>query len=197
MPPDDRAERRIRRHFTQFSTVTFHGIRSGCLLPELLSAPDENPLGTADVAEPIEVLILDHFADELRAAFAEPSKRIVDILHGEHDAKVAESVHWGAAVIRDHGRREETGHLEPAVTVRRTQHGNLDAHVAQPSDAICPVSFDWGAPLELETKFGEELNRGINVFHHDADVIHTLDRHDVSLASNDLAAQWPPTSSPA
>ena len=47
--------------------------------------------------------------------------------------------------------------LPPAVTVRRTHHGNLDAHVAQSSDAICPVSFDWGAPLELEAKFGEEV----------------------------------------
>src|SRR5687767_8583596 len=87
-------------------------------------------------------------------------------------------------MIGDHRRREESGHLEPAVTVRRTHHGNLDAHVAQSSDAVCPVSFDWGAPLELEAEFGEELNGGVDVFYHDADVVHTLDRHDVSLASN-------------
>src|SRR5437879_2448671 len=168
----------------QVSTLMSHGARSGSLLPELLGEPDENPFGTPDVAEPIHVLILDDFADELRAAFAQSGERIVDVLHGEHDAQVAESVHWGAAVIGDHTRREETGHLEPAVTVRRTHHGNLDAHVAQSSDAICPISFDWGAPLELETKFGEELNGGVDVFYHDADVVHTLDRHDVSLASN-------------
>src|SRR5213075_523514 len=77
------------------------------------------------------------------------------------------------------------------VTVRGTHHGNLDAHVAQSSDAICPVSFDWGAPLELEAKFGEELNGGVDVFYHDADVVHTLDRHDVSLASN-ATLQAPP-----
>jgi hypothetical protein len=86
-------------------------------------------------------------------------------------------------VISDHRRREESGHLEPAVTVRRTHHGNLNAHAAQSSDAICPVSLDWGAPLELETKFGEELYRGIDIFYHDTDVIHTLDGHVVSLAS--------------
>jgi hypothetical protein len=34
-------------------------------------------------------------------------------------------------------------------------------------------------PLELEAKLGEERNGGIDVFHHDADVVHTLDRHDV------------------
>src|SRR5437764_13682129 len=85
-------------------------------------------------------------------------------------------------MIGDHRGREESGELEPAVTVWRTHHGNLYAHVAQSSDAICPVSFDWGAPLELEAKFGEELNGGVDVFYHDADVVHTLDRHDVSLA---------------
>src|SRR5574341_2286954 len=168
----------------KFSTLTSYGILSGSLLPELLGEPDENSFGTPDVAEPIHVLILDHFADELRAAFAEPDERIVDVFHGEHDAQVTESVHWGDAVIGDHGRREEAGQLEPAVTVRRTHHGNLDAHAAQSGDAICPVSFNWGTPLEIETKFGEELNGGIDVFHHDADVVHTLDRHDVSLASN-------------
>src|SRR5438046_5808355 len=157
---------------------------SGSLLPELLGKPDENSFGVPDVTEPIRVFVLDHVADELRAAFAEPGERIVDVLHGEHDAKVTESIDRGAAVIGDHRRREESGHLEPAVTVRRTHHGNLDAHVAQSSDAICPVSFDWGAPLELEAKFGEELNGGVDVFYHDADVVHTLDRHDVSLASN-------------
>src|SRR5574341_2215068 len=168
----------------KFSTLTSYGILSGSLLPELLGEPDENSFGTPDVAEPIHVLILDHFADELRAAFAEPDERIVDVFHGEHDAQVTESVHWGAAVIGDHGRREEAGQLEPAVTVRRTHHGNLHAHVAQAGDAICPVSFNCGTPLEIETKFGEELNGGIDVFHYDADVVHTHDRHDVSLASN-------------
>src|ERR687892_438365 len=87
-------------------------------------------------------------------------------------------------MIGDHGRREKSGHLESAVIVRRTHHGNLNAHIAQSSDAICPGSFDRGAPLELEAKFGKELNGSIDVGYHDADVVHTLDRHDVSLASN-------------
>src|SRR5438094_9848084 len=116
-----------------------YGILSGSLLPELLGEPDENSFGTPDVAEPIHVFILDHFADELRAAFAESGECIVDVLHGEHDAQVAESIHWGTAVIGDHRRREETGHLEPAMTVRRTHQGNLDAHVAQSSHPILPI----------------------------------------------------------
>jgi hypothetical protein len=157
------------------------------MLPELLGEPDENSLGTPDVAKPIQVFVLDHFADELRAAFAKPNERVVDVLHGEHDAQVTEGVNWGGAVIGDHRRREETGQLESAVTVRRTHHGNLDAHVAQSSDAICPASFNWSTPFELETEFGEELNGDIDVFHHDADVVHTLDRHDAYLASKACA----------
>ena len=37
---------------------------------ELLGEPDENSLGSPDVAQPIRVLVLDHFAHELGAAFA-------------------------------------------------------------------------------------------------------------------------------
>ena len=55
-------------------------------LPELLGEPDEQSFGAADVAEPIRVLVLDHVANELRAARAEPGERLVDVVHGEHDA---------------------------------------------------------------------------------------------------------------
>ena len=56
---------------------------------ELLGEPDEKPLRTADVAEPVRVLILDHFADELRTVLAEPLQRVLDVVHGEHDAQIA------------------------------------------------------------------------------------------------------------
>jgi len=42
----------------------------GNALAELLGEPDEKSFGAADVAEPIRVLVLNHFADELRAALA-------------------------------------------------------------------------------------------------------------------------------
>src|ERR1700752_1132953 len=53
-----------------------------------------------------------------------------------------------------------------------------------PGHALGPFSLHGSAPLQLETEFGEELDGGIEVFHHDADVVHAFDRHDVSLASN-------------
>ena len=39
-------------------------------LADLLGQPDEDPLGASDVAEPIDVFVLDHFVDELRAVSA-------------------------------------------------------------------------------------------------------------------------------
>src|SRR5437762_917862 len=65
---------------------------SGVTGPELLGEPDEKSFGTADVAEPIRLLVLNHFADELRATLGESDERLVDVVHSEHHAQVAESV---------------------------------------------------------------------------------------------------------
>jgi hypothetical protein len=56
---------------------------------EFLGESDEKPFRPADIAEPIRVFILDYVAYELRAAFAEPFQRLVDVVHGEHDAEIA------------------------------------------------------------------------------------------------------------
>ena len=67
--------------------VQFHHQRHAYhALPELLGEPDEQSFGSADVAEPICVFVLDHFADELRTTRAEPGERLVDVVDGEHDA---------------------------------------------------------------------------------------------------------------
>jgi len=70
---------------------------------------------------------------------AEPGERVVDVLDGEHDAQVAESVHRGVPVIGDCRRREKSRDLEPAMAVRRAHHGDLDAHLTQPGD-LCGQS---------------------------------------------------------
>lgn len=60
---------------------------SGSLLSELLCESDENSFGTPDVAEPINVVVLNNFVDEHRAVFAEPGKRIVNVHHGERQQR--------------------------------------------------------------------------------------------------------------
>jgi hypothetical protein len=55
-----------------------------------LRESDEKPLqARADIAEPIRVFVMAYFAYELRAVLAEPSNRLVDVVHGEHNAEVA------------------------------------------------------------------------------------------------------------
>src|SRR3954463_9390849 len=86
-------------------------------LAELLGEPDEQSFGSADVAEPIRVLVLNHLAHELRATLDEPGERLVDVVHGEHDAEVAERVHRSVPVICDGRRGEKARELEPAVPI--------------------------------------------------------------------------------
>src|SRR4051795_6888272 len=102
---------------------------------DLLGQPDENALRASDVAEPIHVFVLDHFVYELRAVLAEPGQRIVEVVDREHDAEVAEGVYGRVPVIGDRRRREKARDFDPAVAVRHTHHGGLDALVAQSSDA--------------------------------------------------------------
>jgi len=61
----------IRNEYPHIPAASSAVLRScGNALAELLREPDEKSFGTADVAEPIRVLVLNHFADELRAALA-------------------------------------------------------------------------------------------------------------------------------
>ena len=54
---------------------------------EFLSEPDEESSWPTDVAEPVHVFVLDHLAaDKLGAVLVEPGERLVDVVHGEHDA---------------------------------------------------------------------------------------------------------------
>src|SRR5437588_3929148 len=145
---------------------------------EFLGEPDEKASGPADIADPIRVFVLNHFAaDELRAVFSEPGERLVDVVHGEHYAKVAEGVHRGVQVIGDHRRREKARKLEPAVAVRRAHHGDLDALITQSSNAPRPLSFDHGSPFELEAELAKELDRRCEVVDDDADVVHSFECH--------------------
>jgi hypothetical protein len=146
-----------------------------------LGESDEKSFRPADITEPIRVFILDYFAYEFRAAIAEPFERLVDVIHGEHDAEVAKSVHRGVAVIRNGRRREEAGEFEPAVAVWRAHHGNLDALIAQSGDTSSPFSFDRGAPFELEAELAKEINRLSEVFYDDSYVVHPFERHVSNL----------------
>ena len=70
-------------------------------------------------------------------------------------------------------------------------HGDLDAHVGQSGDALCPASLNRGSPFELEAELGEEGDSGVEGLDHDADVVHPLKRHSVH-PSPVVASTGPP-----
>ena len=67
------------------------------------------------------------------------------------------------------------------MAVRRAHHGDLDALVAQSSDAPCPLSFHHGSPFELEAELAKELDRRVEVLDDDADVVHPFECHVPNL----------------
>ena len=71
-------------------------------------------------------------------------------------------------MIRDGRRREKTGEFEPAVAVRRPHHGNLDALIAQSSDASGPFSLDRCPAFEFKAELAKEINRRCEVIDDDA-----------------------------
>jgi hypothetical protein len=58
------------------------------------------------------------------------------------------------------------------VAVWSAQHSHLDALATQSGDAARPFSLDGHTTFEIKAELGEELNRGIEVFHHDAYIMH-------------------------
>ena len=139
---------------------------------KLLGKPDEKPFRPADVAEPISVAVLNDFPDELRATFAQPGNRLVQVVDGEHDAKVAQGVHRGVAMVRDDRRRKEAGKFKPAVAVWRAHHGNLDVLITQPRHSSGPFTFDHGPPFQIEAKLAKEIDCAFEVLDDDSDVVH-------------------------
>src|SRR5207344_1751750 len=108
---------------------------------------------------------------------AEPGEGVVDVLDGEHHAQVSQRVHGRCPVIGRDGGGVEARELEAAVAVGGAHHGNLDALAAHSGDTAGPLTFEGHAAFENKAELGEELNGGIDVFHHDADVVHTNDGH--------------------
>ncbi|CAK7261668.1 protein of unknown function (plasmid) [Shinella sp. WSC3-e] len=150
-------------------------------LAEFLGEPDQQPLRPSDVAEPINVLVVDDFADELRAVRVQPFEGLADIVDGKHDAEVTQSVDRGSSMICDNGWSEEAGEFEPAVAVGRPHHGDLDMLVAETSDAPGPLALDHRPSFQFKAEFEKEIDHGIEVFDHDPDIVHSLQRHGSDL----------------
>ena len=77
----------------------------------------------------------------------------------------------------DRRRRVELRQLDPAVAVRGLHHCDVDSDVVEPDDAVHPLTLDGRLVLQFHAKFDKERNCSLEVIHHDADVVHPLNRH--------------------
>jgi hypothetical protein len=124
---------------------------------------------------------LNYLANKLRTAFAESFQRLVDIVHGEHGPEVAQSVDGSVPVIRDDRRCEEAGKFEPAVTVRRAHHCNLNVLIAQSRDTPGPFSFNSSPTFKIEAELAKEIDRRFEVIDDDSYIVHPFDYHMPNL----------------
>src|SRR5215218_4221951 len=180
-PPRGEAERSARTTCytpvngwlpTRVSPATRHA------LAELLGKPDNDALGAADVAEPIHVLVLHHFADQFGAVGAQARDDVVDTIDGEHDAADPECVHRNVlGPSSDRFRRVELVQLDPSVAVRSAPQREGSTDVLKADETIYRGALDGRLALQLESEFEKKGLRGLKVVDDDEDVIHSFKRH--------------------
>src|SRR5690606_16825801 len=140
---------------------------------ELLGQTDENAFRPADIAEPIDVLVVDNIIDHRRAEPAEPRERVIDVVDSEHDTQVAQRVHGRGTMVGCDGRHIKARQLDSAVPVRCRHHGDFDALTAQTGDTSGPLAFDGHAAFQGQAEFSKEFYSRIEVLDHDANVVHS------------------------
>lgn len=158
-----------------FILYTVPGIHT---LPELLGESDDDALRAADETEPVLVLVLGHFADELSAMGAQAREDVLDIVHGEHDATYAQGVRWCALRLSSDRRRPvELAQLNPTVAVWGPHHRDFGSNVLESNDLVHPTPLDCRLALQLHTKLDKERLRSLKVINYDENVVHPLKCH--------------------
>src|SRR6476646_2484570 len=92
---------------------------------DLLRQLDDDPLGAADVAEPVAVLVALQLADELSAAGSQAGDDGCEVFDGECDMADARCVRRRVPVATLGRRRVEFRQLESSVAVRGLQERDL------------------------------------------------------------------------
>src|SRR3954447_25413613 len=102
-------------------------------LADLLGQSDDDALGAAQEAQPVDLLVLRDLADELGTVAAQAGNDVVDVLDSEHDAAYAQRVRRGERGLdSDRRRRVEPRQLNPAVAVRSPHHGDVGTDAVEP-----------------------------------------------------------------
>jgi len=72
----------------------------------------------------------------------------------------------------------ELRQLDSPMAVRGPHHSDVDLHAFEPAEAVHPGAFDRPLAFNRHAEGGEEGNGGWEVVDDDADMVHSLDRHE-------------------
>ena len=138
---------------------------------------DDDPLGAADVAEPVAVFVALELADEPNALGPQARDNVVNVFDGECDMADPRCVRRRVLVAAWRRRLVEFRQLKSPLAVRGLKHRDICPDAFEPYDAVHPAALDQTLSLQFESKLDEELDCGREVVNYDADVLHPLDRH--------------------
>src|SRR5947209_4203390 len=154
------------------------GVSRSIRLADLFGQSDDDAFRPADVAKPIRVLVLHHFAYQLGPVGEQARDDSVDVFDGEHDATDAQRVHRRLHGPKpDRGGRVEFVELDAPVAVRGPQQREGGANILEPDQAVDRRSLDLRLAFELEAEFDEENLGRLEVVDNDENVVHALNRH--------------------
>src|SRR5438093_12220379 len=158
------------------------GVSLSIRLADLLAQSDDDAFRAADVAKPIRVLVLHHFAYQLGPVGEQARDDSVDVFDGEHDATDAQRVHRRVHGPKpDRVGRVERVELDATVAVRGPHQREGGANVLEPDQAVDRRSLDLRLAFELEAEFDEERLGRLEVVDNDENVVHPLNRHVLHL----------------
>src|SRR5439155_1018707 len=144
----------------------------------------------ADVAKPIRVLVLHHFAYQLGPVGEQACDDSVDVFDGEHDATDAQRVHRRVHRPKpDRVGRVELVELDATVAVRGPHQREGGANVLEPDQAVDRRPLDLRLAFGLEAEFDEERLGRLEVVDNDENVVHPM--RTVSIATRASRATVP------
>src|SRR5919206_3768078 len=150
---------------------------------ELFSQRYDDAPWTPHVAEPVQVLVLGHFADEFGAVGAHASDSVVDTVDCKHDAPEAQRVRrCDRRFALDQFWIAKLRQLKPPVPIWGPHHNDVDLDTFQPVDAVHPRALDRHLAFDRHAERGKKSDSGCKVVDDDADVVQSLDRHVPSIA---------------
>src|SRR5215211_3780633 len=155
---------------------------------DVLGELDDQPLGTADVDEPIDVRVVLDLADRVEPVVPQAVDDRVEVLDLDADVPEAGPVRRPGLRALVVGRRVVLDELQLAGAIGRPHHHHLRPDAGEPVDLVHRLALDRRPALALEPQADEERGRGVEVVHDDTHMIET--QHPHIIHSLDVADRW-------